>query len=59
MEQIKNKLPEDVNIFLKQLSDYINTPLYFYGSIQRDDYFPGYSDIDVDFYLLKKINLKK
>ena len=50
MEQIKNKLPEDVNIFLKQLSDYINTPLYFYGSIQRDDYFPGYSDIDVDIF---------
>ena len=48
MEQINNSLPNDVNVFFKELSDYIDTPLYFYGSVQRNDYFPGNSDIDVD-----------
>jgi hypothetical protein len=50
METTKNKLPDDINIFFKDLSKYLGTPLLFYGSIQRTDYFPGSSDIDVDIF---------
>jgi len=50
MEQINNILPNNINVFFKELSDYIDRPLYFYGSVQRNDYFPGDSDIDVDIF---------
>jgi hypothetical protein len=50
MEKIKNKLPDDIIYFFKDLSSYIDERLYFYGSIQRYDYFHGYSDIDVDIF---------
>ena len=50
MEKINNKLPDDVEKFFKSLSKYIEKPLYFYGSVQRSDYFPGSSDIDVDIF---------
>jgi hypothetical protein len=50
METTKNKLPENVKIFFDDLSKYLNTKLLFYGSIQRNDYFPGSSDIDVDIF---------
>lgn len=36
--------------FFDELRSYIDKPLYFYGSIQRIDYFPGKSDIDVDIF---------
>ena len=49
MESTKHKLPKDMQIFLTNLKGYIELPLYFYGSIQRDDYFSG-SDIDVDIF---------
>ena len=50
MEYTKHKLPEDMQIFLTNLKEYIELPLYFYGSIQREDYNPGKSDIDVDIF---------
>jgi len=50
METTKNKLSENAEIFFQELSSYLETPLYFYGSIQRNDYFPGHSDIDVDIF---------
>jgi hypothetical protein len=50
MENTKNKLPENVNVFFNKLSDYLDTKLLFYGSVQRGDYFPGSSDIDVDIF---------
>jgi hypothetical protein len=50
METTKNKLPENVKIFFNDLSKYLDTKLLFYGSIQRQDYFPGSSDIDVDVF---------
>jgi hypothetical protein len=50
METTKNKLPNDVNTFFKDLSKYLDTKLLFYGSVQRSDYFPGSSDIDVDVF---------
>lgn len=50
METTKNKLPENITIFFNNLSEELDKKLFFYGSIQRDDYFPGKSDIDVDIF---------
>jgi hypothetical protein len=50
METTRNKLPEKVEIFFKDLSDYLDTKLLYYGSVQRRDYFEGKSDIDVDIF---------
>jgi len=50
METTKHKLPENVKIFFNDLGKYLDTKLLFYGSIQRHDYFPGSSDIDVDVF---------
>jgi hypothetical protein len=50
METTKNKLTENEKIFFEDLSKFLDVPLYFYGSIQRNDYFPGKSDIDVDIF---------
>ena len=50
METTKNKLSEVMQDFFCRLRDYLNTHLYFYGSVQRSDYFPGSSDIDVDIF---------
>jgi predicted nucleotidyltransferase len=47
METTKNKLTSEQMKFFKKLSNYLDTKLYYYGSIQRKDYFPGTSDIDV------------
>ena len=50
METTKNKLSSYESDFFNKLSNYLDTKLYFYGSIQRDDYKPGHSDIDVDIF---------
>ena len=50
MEYTKHKLTDYEKIFFNKLSNYLETKLYFFGSIQRDDYFPGLSDIDVDIF---------
>jgi hypothetical protein len=50
METTKNKLTPYANMFFYKLSSYLDTPLYFYGSVQRDDYFQSASDIDVDIF---------
>ena len=50
METIKNKIPDTTKQFFDELSDYLNTKLLFFGSVQRSDYFPGESDIDVDIF---------
>jgi hypothetical protein len=50
METIKNKIPDNTKQFFDELSDYLNTKLFFFGSVQRSDYFPGESDIDVDIF---------
>jgi predicted nucleotidyltransferase len=50
METTKNKLSPYAFMFYKQLENYLETPLYFYGSIQRNDYVPNKSDIDVDIF---------
>ena len=50
METIKNKIPENTIVFFEELSEFLNTKLLFFGSVQRGDYFPGESDIDVDIF---------
>jgi hypothetical protein len=50
METTKNEMTEYAKHFFYKLSNYLDTKLYFYGSIQRSDYFPGSSDIDVDIF---------
>ena len=47
METTKNNLPSNVKHFFYKLSDYLDTKLLYYGSVQRADYIPGKSDIDV------------
>ena len=50
METTKNDLPPNAKKFFYNLSDYLDTKLLYYGSIQRADYVPGKSDIDVDIF---------
>lgn len=50
METTRNKLTEQEKTFFNKLSNYLDTKLYFFGSIQRGDYFPSSSDIDVDIF---------
>jgi predicted nucleotidyltransferase len=50
METTKNKMPEYNNIFFEKLKNYLDTKLYFFGSVQRPDYFQKGSDIDVAIF---------
>jgi predicted nucleotidyltransferase len=50
METTKNDLPQNVKDFFYKLSDYLDTKLLYFGSIQRADYVPGKSDIDIDIF---------
>jgi predicted nucleotidyltransferase len=50
MEQINNKIPIHARNFFQTLGNYLDNKLYFFGSIQRPDYFPSASDIDVAIY---------
>ena len=50
METTRNALPDHIKRFFKELSEYLNTKILYFGSIQRGDYFPGTSDIDVDIF---------
>lgn len=47
METTKNDLPPNAKKFFYDLSEYLDTKLLYYGSVQRSDYVPGKSDIDV------------
>lgn len=50
METTKNKMSDYDSFFLEQMSKTLDTKLYFYGSIQRYDYYPNKSDIDLDIF---------
>lgn len=50
MDKIKNKLSQEKIVFLENLEMYLDTKLYFYGSIYRIDYIDGVSDIDVGIF---------
>jgi predicted nucleotidyltransferase len=47
MEDIKDRLGEYKYNYFTNLQKYLDTDLYFYGSIKRSDYFQNSSDIDV------------
>lgn len=47
IEQIKDKIGQDKYEFFKKLQSYLDTKLYFYGSVNRFDYFNGSSDLDI------------
>lgn len=47
---IQNKLPAKTILFFKSLSQYLNTTVYFFGSVKRLDFIPEKSDIDVDIF---------
>jgi hypothetical protein len=50
METTKNHLTPYISHFFNKLSKYLDKKLLFFGSVQRYDYFPGSSDIDVDIF---------
>jgi len=50
METTKNNLSPYISQFFHRLSKYLDKKLLFFGSVQRYDYFPGKSDIDVSIY---------
>ena len=50
MEKTRNKLPDNINKFFDDLTKYMDTKLYFFGSVQRNDYIHGLSDIDIDIF---------
>lgn len=47
METIKSKLSKKKKDFLQSMQEYLDTKLYFYGSVQRADYIDDVSDIDI------------
>jgi predicted nucleotidyltransferase len=50
METTKNKIPENQQIFFEKLKKYLDTKIYFFGSVQRPDYFKESSDIDAAIF---------
>ena len=50
MSNVKDKLTPFEKDFFNKLEIYLDIPIYFYGSILRDDYFPQMSDIDIDIF---------
>jgi predicted nucleotidyltransferase len=74
MEDIKERLGEYKYNYFSDLQKYLDTELYFYGSIKRVDYFSNASDIDItiitdninsvlskiqNYLHIKKSNIKK
>jgi hypothetical protein len=47
---IQKKLNATGKNFLTSLSDYLETPFFYFGSIARPDFVPGASDVDIDVF---------
>jgi len=47
MEEIKDRLGEYKYNFFKDLQNYLDVELHFFGSIKRSDFFKNSSDIDI------------
>ena len=47
MEYTRNELSPKIKKFINKMSMYIEEKIYFYGSVQRPDYFAEQSDIDI------------
>jgi len=50
METTRNELSPYGKTFFNSLSNYIDKKIYYFGSVQRVDYFPNDSDIDVNIF---------
>jgi len=50
MNKIRSDFPPDVTKFFINLQNYLDTDLYFYGSVNRTDYIHGKSDIDIAIF---------
>jgi len=50
METTRNNLPQHMNLYFNKLSAYLDTTLYFFGSVQRLDYLENESDIDIAIF---------
>jgi len=50
METTRNEMPEYNKMFFEKLKNYLDTKIYFFGSVQRSDYFLFGSDIDVAIF---------
>ena len=50
MEITKNEMSNNAKKFFTKLTNYLDTKIYYYGSIQRYDYIPDFSDIDVAIF---------
>ena len=50
MNTIRNDFPKNVKLFFISLQNYLDTKLYFYGSVNRNDYIHNQSDIDVAIF---------
>jgi predicted nucleotidyltransferase len=50
MNKIRDDFPPDIKNFFVSLQNYLDTDLYFYGSVNRTDYVHGKSDIDVAIF---------
>jgi predicted nucleotidyltransferase len=50
MNKIRNDFTPDIKRFFIDLKNYLDTDLYFYGSVTRTDYFHGKSDIDIAIF---------
>uniref|UniRef100_A0A6C0HZ54 Polymerase nucleotidyl transferase domain-containing protein n=1 Tax=viral metagenome TaxID=1070528 RepID=A0A6C0HZ54_9ZZZZ len=55
MEYTKNKLPDCKIHFFTKLKEYLNTKIYYYGSVQRYDFFDE-SDIDIDIFTINEFS---
>lgn len=50
MNQLREDLPKETKQFFNKIKNYLDTELYFYGSVTRSDYVPQKSDIDVAIF---------
>jgi len=50
MSNVERKLNMVGKSFLTRLSDYLEIPFFYFGSILRPDYIPGSSDVDIDVF---------
>ena len=50
MNVIRTDFPSNIKKFFYDLQNYLDTELYFYGSVNRSDYVHNQSDIDVAIF---------
>lgn len=50
MNKIRDDFPPELKQFFINLQNYLDTELYFYGSVNRRDYVHGESDIDIAIF---------